>query len=647
MQYLSENAFAEFSMPGQLKPCGAKLAFLLRKANLAENRYDHTLHLLEDGLIRPLEAAGRVAAFWWKDPNTLIFARQPEGEGEKPDGMVLYSLSLAAPGAIGEFVHLEQEAEDLAFLPDGRLLYLAPRQDAPLPLGGQECDRDDYEVVTELPFWENGGSFTTGRHRGLWLCENGKARCLTPPATDIEEFHLADGGRRALFFGHSWGPLLPLSSELYELDTQSGEISALPLPAEVFTLQTIAPLDDGRLLLFGCDAKAYGVNQNGAFYLHTQGSAEYRLLYGGGQHTAVSTVCCDVQFTTPCRLCQRGTKALFISTLGGDAKLQSIDLASGQISTENDAPGNVSEFTLLQGDAVFVALRGLAGPELYQSLPGGGEKRLSGWNQNIAAANSCPVPEELWAESPDKTGVQGWLLRPAGWQAGKKYAAVLYIHGGPKAAWGSIFHHELQYLAGQGFAVLFCNPRGSDGRGDDFADIRGRYGSVDAADLLAFLDAALEKHPWLDAEKLGVVGGSYGGFMVNWLIGHSRRFQAAVSQRGIANWMSMAALSDIGSLFVPDQATNPWQNPEAAFTNSPLKYAGEVQTPTLFLHSDKDYRCPLPEGMQMYAALMQRGVPTRLCIFKGENHELSRSGKPRHRVARLREIAGWLEKWLH
>ncbi|MDD4078523.1 MAG: S9 family peptidase, partial [Eubacteriales bacterium] len=224
---------------------------------------------------------------------------------------------------------------------------------------------------------------------------------------------------------------------------------------------------------------------------------------------------------------------------------------------------------------------------------------------------------------------------------------ILDIHGGPKTVYGEVFFHEMQYWANAGYFVFFCNPRGSDGRGNEFADIRGKYGTIDYDDLMAFTDAVLAKYPGIDQERVGVTGGSYGGFMTNWIIGHTDRFRAAASQRSIANWVSMGFTSDIGFYFEEDQvSTTPWQDIDKVWWHSPLKYADKVSTPTLFIHSEEDYRCWLAEGLQMFTALKYFGVEARLCMFRGETHELSRSGKPKHRIRRLREITDWFDKHL-
>lgn len=238
-------------------------------------------------------------------------------------------------------------------------------------------------------------------------------------------------------------------------------------------------------------------------------------------------------------------------------------------------------------------------------------------------------------------------MKPVGYEEGKQYPAILDIHGGPRTVYGTVFYHEMQVWANQGYFVFFINPRGSDGRGNGFADINGKYGTIDYEDLMKFTDVVLERYPAIDQQRVGVTGGSYGGFMTNWIIGHTNRFKAAASQRSIANWISFAHTSDIGEFFTKDQQqADTWESVEELWWHSPLKYANQVTTPTLFIHSNEDYRCPYSEGLQMYSALVEHGVEARLCMFKGENHELSRSGKPRHRVKRLEEITNWMQQHL-
>ena len=257
------------------------------------------------------------------------------------------------------------------------------------------------------------------------------------------------------------------------------------------------------------------------------------------------------------------------------------------------------------------------------------------------------VGETLYFLNTDGVDIDGFVMKPVGYEPGKRYPGILHIHGGPKMVFGPGFHHEMQLWAASGFFVCYCNPRGSCGKGNAFADLQGKYGEVDFQDLMEFTDEVLRRYPEIDADRMGVAGGSYGGFMTNWVIGHTDRFRCAVSQRSIANYVGDYLLSDIGYYYVPDQQLGTiWEHPERLWKASPLTYADRVKTPTLFIHADKDYRCTLANGLEMFAALKLHGVESKLCMFYGENHGLSREGKPSNRISRLSEILHWMEEHL-
>lgn len=244
--------------------------------------------------------------------------------------------------------------------------------------------------------------------------------------------------------------------------------------------------------------------------------------------------------------------------------------------------------------------------------------------------------------------IEGWVMKPHGWKKNKKYPVVLEIHGGPATAWGHGYMHEFQLLASRGFAVVFCNIRGSIGYGEAHTQgTNGAYGAGDYEDLMSFLDACLEKYPWLDKSRQGVLGGSYGGVMTNWIISHTDRFKAAVTDRSICNWLSFYGTSDIGYWFVTRElrGTVP-ADLEHLWEVSPLKHVQHVKTPCLVIHSEEDHRCPIEQGEQWFTALQGLKVPSRFVRFPGESHELSRAGRPDRRVVRLKETVTWLERYL-
>ena len=344
---------------------------------------------------------------------------------------------------------------------------------------------------------------------------------------------------------------------------------------------------------------------------------------------------------------ERAGELFFLDTQGGETQLLAVDEESGKARALAGHGLNISSACLWREGFAACAMRGNSGVELMYIGPDGAETVLTEFNSGICAEYEYSAPEALNFVNSEGREIAGWVIRPAGFEPGRKYPAILDIHGGPKTVYGSCYFHEMQLWASRGFAVLFCNPTGGDGGGDEFADIRGQYGRQDFADLMQFVDTALKRCDFIDAERLGVTGGSYGGFMTNWVIGHTDRFRCAASQRSISNWISFRNSADIGWYFAEDQVGGePWTGLEKIWSQSPLAFADRVTTPTLFIHSEEDYRCPLSEGIQMFYALRQRGVESRMCIFKGENHELSRSGRPRNRVRRLREITEWMERHL-
>ena len=283
--------------------------------------------------------------------------------------------------------------------------------------------------------------------------------------------------------------------------------------------------------------------------------------------------------------------------------------------------------------------------DLYMQDVGGQAMRLTQLNDELFRDSELVRPEEFTYQGADGWQIQAWIMRPAAVKE-QPPPAILEVHGGPMAMYAWSFFFEFQLLAAHGFAVLYTNPRGSNGYGRRFSDaVRNDWGGKDFADIMAGVDAAVARG-WIDPERLGIAGGSYGGYMTNWAIGHTDRFKAAITMRCVSNLASMFGYSDLGWFLTVDEMGGavPWKNLDWLMERSPITYVERMRTPLLILHSDQDLRCPIGEAEQLFTSLKFLGREVQMIRFEGQSHDLSRSGHPRSRVIRLRHIVGWFLK---
>jgi dipeptidyl aminopeptidase/acylaminoacyl peptidase len=280
-----------------------------------------------------------------------------------------------------------------------------------------------------------------------------------------------------------------------------------------------------------------------------------------------------------------------------------------------------------------------------------GDRPLTDVGRPFADARTIPRPEAFTAISADGTEVDAWIVRPAGFEEGAKYPVLLNVHGGPFTQYGNKFFDEFQVYAGAGYVVVYSNPRGSSGYSEEFGRaIRGPvdggpgWGTVDYEDLMAVVDEAVRRFDFCDGDRVGVIGGSYGGYMASWMIGHTQRFKAAISERAVNQWVSMWGSSDFGWDFKGYIGAFLWENLDAYVQMSPATYAPDITTPLLILHSENDLRCPIEQGEQLFTTLRLLKRPVEMVRFPAEGHELTRSGNPVHRVMRFEIVLDWLER---
>jgi dipeptidyl aminopeptidase/acylaminoacyl peptidase len=326
-----------------------------------------------------------------------------------------------------------------------------------------------------------------------------------------------------------------------------------------------------------------------------------------------------------------------------------IDAQSGAVTEITHGDQAVLDFSVTPDVRSIVALVStpVAIGDLFSVRPDGAQTRLTDFNGKLWAQLNLTAPDEINYKSFDGLNIQGWIQKPPDFDPHKKYPMILDIHGGPHAAYGWVFDHEFQWMAAKGYVVLYINPRGSTGYGQDFANIiQYHYPGDDYRDLMIGVDELL-KRGYVDDKKLGVTGGSGGGVLTDWTVTQTNRFAAAVSQRDISNWASWWYTADF-TLFQPNWfKAPPFEDPQDYANRSAITFVKNIQTPMLFVLGESDSRTPPDSGgEQLFRALKYLKRPTAMVMFPRETHELSRSGEPWHRVERLDHIVGWFDEWL-
>ena len=655
---LELNDFMQYTFLSALSfaPGGKHAAFIAQKAKDDGEGYTADIYVMNaagDG-VRRLTGAGDAKRFFWLSEREIAFPAMRDAKdrerAKNGEPLTVFQKIAIDGGEATQMLRLPLIVSSVKPMDDGRWAvlakydlrvgdYFAMDEQARKAVLEAAKEERDYKVLEEIPFWFNGKGFIDKTRDRLMIVDPATGAITPVSDVQMQVDQFAVDGVSVLYAGRTYTDKAPRTSSLRVYNAQSGEDTELVADG-LYRIGAIA-FWQGKPVFYASDMAMHGANENPALCT-VEGGAVRTLFFrdeapgsnvgsdcrlGGGQSLKVEG---DALYYTVCS--HTDTQLLRIAMDGGTQVL-----AQGQ--------GSIDCFDVQDGRVLAVAMRGLRLQEIY-AVENGEFARCTDFNEAVYTGKTLSelIPLNIVSDGVE---IEGFVMKPVGFDENAQYPAILDIHGGPKTAFGSVFFHEMQAWANAGYFVFYCNPRGGEGRGNAFADIRGKYGTIDYDDLMRYTDAVLAAHPQIDPARVGVTGGSYGGFMTNWIIGHTNRFAAAASQRSIANWISKSNTTDIGYTFNADQMQcTAWSDLEKIWFHSPLKYADKCVTPTLFIHSDEDYRCWMAEGLQMYTALKVHGCQARLCLFHGENHELSRSGKPKHRARRLKEITDWFDKYL-
>ncbi|MGH2586172.1 MAG: prolyl oligopeptidase family serine peptidase [Dehalococcoidia bacterium] len=644
----------------QLAPDGSRAAFVVTTLDETDDEYRSAVWSVrvDDGEPRRITHGPKrdTQPCFSPDGRYLAFVRDVRGKENRDARPQLWVMPTDG-GEAWQLTDLANGAGRAVWSPDGSALVVSSRvtPEDGLSKEDRERHRSRGRVIERVRYKMNGEGFTYDRPPKLWRVPfaEGAVQQATPLTdgewSDTDADWSPDGGRIAFVSARHESRDTDATRDIWVVDAAGGEprrVTDCPGPKSSPRWSpdggTIAFLGHEHAIGGGFNTKLWlvGVDkgEGGSETLPYRGAATdggLRCLTGVFDHTIVDgslswTVDGGLRF-----LCQdQGAVHLYeISAEGGAPRL----LVGGE--------RQVTSYNAHGGRIAFTATSATDPAEVFL-LEGGEERQLTDVNEAWKAEVHRAAPVRMLFASEDGTRVEGWLMKPFDWREGERYPVLYNIHGGPHAQSGYGFFDEFQVQAGTGYGVFYVNFRGSTGYGERFAEsVNGNTGVLDEQDLMAGLDALVQA-PWVDAARLGVLGGSYGGYMTSWLVGHTDRFAAACSERAVNNWLSKVGTSDIGFMQHREIGADPWEDPLHYLRRSPIFYVEQVRTPVLVMHSENDLRCPIEQGEQFYTALKLAGVETRFVRFPEENHELSRAGKPSRRVQRFEEQLAWFDRYL-
>ncbi len=663
MQFLSRPRIA---------PDGQRVAFVTTTVDASKHEYRSSIWIapVNGGEAQRFTSgtANASSPVWSPDGRWLAFVSERESEATGKDakkqgkGKPQIWLLPIGGGEARQLTFMEHGASSPVWSPDSKRLIFS----AEVGSADEETEEGKtlpkVRVIDRLWYKLDGVGFIYERRSHLFLIDmnGGTPQQLTDGDWDDGDATWSPDGSQIVFASnHAEDRWRILGADLYTLQIHENTVGELScLTDSTLSCGSPAWSPDGKTIAFLASSK---VHSGGHTYLYSiAADADKQAPQNlsekfdgtcmdwtnsdiGDEHLMPAPVWSADGASLYVLASLHGASRLFtLSAHGADA--QPPTLTSGDVHVRDFSVDTAkNQIALLVGDATRPQ-------EIYTlnvAQQAGEMQRVTHSNDALFNDLTVVAPEYMQYKGADDWSIDGWILKPHGFEPAKKYPLIVEIHGGPNTQYGYGFFHEMQLLVAQGYVVLYTNPRGSCGYGYDFSfAVNGQWGEKDSTDIMNGVKTLVQRG-YIDEQRIGVTGGSYGGFMTNWLVSHYDDFKAAVTDRCVSNLASMFGSSDVGwDLGYDNLDTTPWENLEKYMHMSPMKYVQNIKVPLLIIHSEQDLRCPIEQAEQLFAALKWMGREVQLVRFEGQSHGLSRGGHPKLRLERLRHIKNWFEKYL-
>jgi dipeptidyl aminopeptidase/acylaminoacyl peptidase len=626
----------------RLSPDGETAAVVRKTVDRDENTYRGEIWLVPVDASAPprqLTSGSKLDASPRFSPDGARLAFVSNRDGDKAQ---LYVLPLGG-GEPQKLTDLKEDVAEVVWSPDGTRIAFTAR--VPDPAYEETDDKKRApRRFTRLSHKLDTVGWTGDRRRHVYVVPaDGSAPASQITDGDFEDTRPTwspDGKRIAFSSARQEYWDVELLADIFVVDATGGEPQRLTACDSIHRAPSWSP--DGSLIACAWEPGGFDEPRNSQIAVVDATTGERRVLTSGLDRNCYPYP----ELREP--LWDGGT-VVFAVEDGGNTHVYRA-AADGSAPPELLTPGELraNGFDAAGGTVVHTSTTYATPSELFA-----GDRRLTEFTREFCERAQPVEAERFTATHDDGSEVDAWIMRPHGFQEGRRYPVLLNIHGGPFTQYGTGFWDEAQVYARAGYVVLLSNPRGSSGYSEEWGRaIRGPvdggpgWGSVDYEDLMAVVDEALRRYDFCDPDRLGVMGGSYGGYMTSWIVGHTDRFKAACSERAVNNLYSEFGSSDIGWFFKAYTGVYPFDDPEPYLRMSPVTYADSITTPMLILHSEQDLRCNIEQGEWLFSILRIQRKDVEFVRFPAESHELTRSGAPVHRVMRFELLLDWFARYL-